>query len=82
MVKFKERILKAAKEKQLVDIQGSSHKTVSRFLNRNFAGQKGLTQNIQSNENPRHYPAKLSFRIEGQMKSFSDKIITTEPVLQ
>ena len=33
-VKDKERILKAAREKQL---QGSSHKTVSGFLKRNFA---------------------------------------------
>ena len=32
------------------DIQGSSHKTVNWFLNRNFTDQKGLEQNIQSDE--------------------------------
>ena len=38
-VKDKERILKAAREKQLSYLQGSSHKTGSWFLNRNFASQ-------------------------------------------
>ena len=42
-VKDKERILKAARQKQLVP-----DKTVSSFFNRNFAGQKGLARNIQS----------------------------------
>ena len=49
-VKDKERFLKAAREKQLSDLQGSSHKTVSCFLKRNFAGYKGLARNIQSHE--------------------------------
>ena len=49
-VKDKQRILKAAREKLLSYLQGSSHKTVSWFLNRNFAGQKGLAQNIQSDD--------------------------------
>ena len=41
--KYKERILKVERKKQLVTykdsyLQGSSHKTVSKFLKRNFAG--------------------------------------------
>ena len=44
-VKDKERILKAAREKQ-----ESYHKTVRRFLKRNTAGQKGLARNIQSHK--------------------------------
>ena len=41
MVKDKERILKAAREKQLSYLKGNTHKTVSCFLSRNL-GQKGL----------------------------------------
>ena len=37
-IKHKERILKAAREKQLVTYTGPPHKTVSEFLNRNFVG--------------------------------------------
>ena len=67
----------------------SSHNTISWFLKRNFAGKKGLARNIQSDEKlqPRLlYPAKLSFRIEGQIKCFPDKaklkeFIITKPVL-
>ena len=48
-VKYKERILKAAREKQIVTY---SHKTGSCFLKRNYAGQKGLAENIRCNEDP------------------------------
>ena len=48
-VKDKE-ILKSSKRKAVSYLQGSSHKTVSCFLKRNFAGQKGLARNIQSHE--------------------------------
>ena len=70
--------LKSSKKKAVSYLQGSSHKTVSSFLKRNFAGQKGLARNSGSQERqgpiPRLcYPAKLSFRIEGQIKSFPDK---------
>ena len=50
-VKNKERLLKAAREKQLVIYRMSSHKTVSWFLKGNIAGQKVLERNIQSHEN-------------------------------
>ena len=48
-VKGKERILKAAREKQSY-LQRSSHKIISSFLKRNFAGKKGLARSIQSDE--------------------------------
>ena len=47
-VKDKEN-LKAAREKESY-LQRSSHKTVSRFLKRNFAGNKGLERSIQDHE--------------------------------
>ena len=50
MTKVKERILKAARKKADSYPQKSSHKTVSWFLKRNFAGEKRLERSIQSNE--------------------------------
>ena len=73
-VKDKERILKAVREKQI----RSFHKTVSQFLKRNFAGYKDWQQIFEVMKSrdlqPRlFYPAKISFRIKGQIKSFPDK---------
>ena len=51
-VKDRERILKEAREKPGV-IQRSFHKTVIRFLKRNFEGKKGLARSIQSDEKQR-----------------------------
>ena len=48
-VKGKERILKAAREKQRVTFKGVIIR-LSRFLKRNFAGKKGLARSIQSEE--------------------------------
>ena len=87
-VKDKERILKAARGKQGVSyLQRNSRKTASRFLKRNFAGQKGLKVMKSNDLQPRLlYPAKLSFRIEGQIKSFPGNVklkefIITKPLL-
>ena len=49
-IKDKERILKAAREKETRYLQRSSHETVCWFLKRNFAGKKGLERSIQSDE--------------------------------
>ena len=50
-IKDKQRILKAAREKQRVTYKGvPSHKTTSWFLKRNFAGKKGLERIIWSHE--------------------------------
>ena len=86
-----EKILKAAKEKGDSYLQRSSHKTISWFLKRNLAGKKGLESSIPSHENkdlhPRWlYPAKLSFRMEGQIKYFPDRVklkefIITKPLV-
>ena len=45
-VKDKEKILKAARKKQLVIYKGSSIRLSADFLNRKLAGQKGITRNI------------------------------------
>jgi len=50
-VKDKERILKAAREKQFVTYKLCMlHKAISRNFNRNFAGRKGVAKYIQSIE--------------------------------
>ena len=41
-IKFKEKILKAAREKQKNNIQRNPHKIVNWFFSRNSAGQKGV----------------------------------------
>lgn len=55
------------------------YKAVSRFLNRNFSGQKGVAQYIQSAENKKNFQPKicylerLLFRFEEEIRSFLDK---------
>ena len=89
-IKDKERILKA-KRKGDNYLQRSSHKTVSLFLKRNLTGKKGLERIFKVRKckdlYPRVlYPAKLSLRMEGQIKCFPDKVklkefIITKPLL-
>ena len=87
-VKDKEN-LKSSKEKAISFLQGTFYKTISLFLNRNIVGQKGSARNIRNDEKQKPrllYPAKLSFRIQGQIKSFPDKnklkeFIITKPLL-
>ena len=50
MAKVKERILKAAREKQRVNYRGTPRKAISCFLYKNDAGQKGVARYIQSPE--------------------------------
>ena len=90
-MKQKERILEAAREKDTV-----TYKVVPRRLSADFSKEtlqarrvwqevfqvmkgKGLHPRLQ-------YPAKLSFRMEGQIKCFPDKVkleefIITKPLL-
>mgnify|MGYP002507583149 CR=1 FL=1 len=87
-VKDKERILKAAREKQLVTYKGAlirvSAETLQTIRSANEIFQVTKSKDLQ----PRLlYPAKLSFRSERQIKSFPDKrklkgFISTKPVLQ
>ena len=49
-MKDKERILKAAREKETVTYKGMPHKTISGFLKRKLTGKKKLERSIQSQE--------------------------------
>ena len=70
-VKNKERILKAARERQLVTCRGVPIRLSSNFSKKIFAGKKGLARNIQSHEkqdikprllNPHSYYLELKDR--------------------
>ena len=85
--------MKAARKKKVLNLQGKTDQVCSRPIHRNFAGQKGVAGYIQCAESEKNmqprtlYPARLSFKIEGEMKSFPDKqklkaFVTTKPALQ
>ena len=72
-IKYKERILKAAREKQLIICKATPIRLSAGF-SANFAGQKGEAQYIQSDKRKKPtakilYPARLSFRFERGIKS-------------
>ena len=91
-VKYKEGILEASREKQLVTYRGAPIRLAADFSKETMQDRRAWhkifnvmkTQDLQ----PRIlYPTKLSFIVEGQIKSFPDKnklkeFITTKPVLQ
>ena len=90
--KHKERILKAAREKQQVTYKGNpicltvdlSAETVQARREWQDIFKVLKEKNIQSRL---LYPARISFKIDGEMKRFSDKqklreFSTTKPALQ
>ena len=86
-VKDKERILRAAREKQIV-----TYKVVPIRLSANFSKETLQARRdwqevfkvmkIKDLQPRLLYPAKLSFRIEGQMKCISDKVKLKEFIIQ
>ena len=85
-IKDKERILEAAREKETV-----TYKEVPRRLSGDFSketlqtrrGWKKLFKVMKSKDlHPRLlYPAKLSFRMEGQIQCFPDKVKLKEFII-
>ena len=90
-VKDKKRILKAAREKQIVTYRGVPIRLSVDFSKETLQAKRDWQEIFKVMKSrdlqPRLlYPAKLSFRIEGQIKSFPDKkklkeFITTKPSL-
>ena len=76
--KGKERILKAAREKQLSSYRGVMVRLSADFSRETLQARRDWqeifkvmrSRDLQSRL---LYPAKLSFRIKGQIKSFPDK---------
>ena len=90
-IKDKERILKAAREKERVTYKGVPIRPSSDFSKETLQVRRGRKEVFEvmkgKDLHPRLlYPAKLSFRMEGQIKCFPDKVklkefITTKPLL-
>ena len=90
--KDKEKILKAARDKRSLIYMGRNIRLTADLSTETWQARKGW-QDIcrvlkEKNLQPRIlYPARLSFRIEGEIKSFQDRqklkdYVTTKPALQ
>ncbi|KAF0883407.1 LORF1 protein, partial [Crocuta crocuta] len=90
--KGKERILKAARDKQALTYKGRPIRLVSDLCTETCQARKEWQEifNVMNRKNmqPRIlYPASLTFRIEGEIKVFPKKqklkeFIPTQPALQ
>ena len=90
-MKDKERILKAAREKETVTYKGVLIRLSADFSKETLEARRGWKEVFKvmkgKDLHPRLlYPAKLSFRREGKIKCFSDnaklkKFIITKPLL-
>ena len=90
-IKQKERILEAAREKETVIYKGLTTRLTADFSKETLQARRGWQEVFQvmkgKDLHPRLlYPAKLSFRMEGKIKYFSDKVklkefIITKPLL-
>ena len=90
-MKQKKRILEAAREKDTVTYKGDPIRLSADFSKETLQARKAWKKVFQvmkgKDLHPRLlYPAKLSFRMEGQIKCFSDKVklkkfIITQPLL-
>ena len=90
-IKDKERILKAAREKETVSCKGVPIRLSADFSKETLQARRDWQEVFQvmkgKDLHPRLlYLAKLSFRMEGQIKRFPDKVkleefIITKPLL-
>ena len=81
-IKDKERILKAARQKETVTYKGVS----ADFSKETLKARRGWKEVFQvmkgKDLHPRLlYPAKLPFRMEGQIKCFPDKVKLKEFII-
>ena len=91
-IKHKEQILKAAREKQQITYKGIPIRITADLsietLQARMEWQDILRVMKENNLQPRVlYPARISFRYEGELRSFTDKqklreFSTTKPALQ
>ena len=89
-MKQKERILEAVREKDTVTYKGVPIRLSADLSKETFQARRGWQVFKVMKGKDLHsrllYPAKLSFRMEGQIKCFSDKVklkefIITKPLL-
>ena len=90
-IKDKEKILKAAREKETITYKGVPIRLLADFSKEALQARRGWQEVFQvmkgKNLHPRLlYPAKLLFRMKGQIKCFPEKVklkgfIITKPLL-
>ena len=90
-IKQKERILEAAREKDTVTYKGVPIRLSADFSKETLQARRGCQEvfKVMKGKDLHSrllYPAKLSFRMEGKIKCFSDKVklkefIITKPLL-
>ena len=87
-VKDKERILKAKREKQIVTYKGVPIRLSTNFSKETLQARRDWQEVFKDLQPRLLYPAKVSFRMEGQIKCFPDKVklkdlwfIITKPLL-
>ena len=90
-IKYKERILKAVRGKETVPYKGVPIRLSGDFSKETLQARRGWQEVFEvmkgKDLHPRLlYPAKLSFKLEGQIKCFPDKVklkefIITKPLL-
>ena len=85
-IKDKERILKAVREKETVTYKGVPRRLSGDFSKENFQARRGWQEVFQVMKGKDlHlrlvYPAKLSFRMEGQIKCLPGKIKLKEFII-
>ena len=78
MAKIKERILKAVREKQSVDYKGTPIRLSADFSRESLQPRREWQDIFKvlkgKNLQPRTlYPTRISFKIEGEIKNFSNK---------
>ena len=85
-IKDKERILKAAREKETVTYKGVPIRLSANFSKETLQARRGWKEVFEVRKgkdlHPRLlYPVKLSFRMEGQIKCFPDKVKLKEFII-
>ena len=91
-IKYKEKILKAAREKQQITYKGVPIRLTADLSARTLQARREWQDIFKvmkgKNLQPRLlYPARISFRFDGEFKTFTDKqklreFSTTKPALQ
>ena len=91
-IKDKEKLLKATREKRQITYKGTPIRLTADFSAESLQARREWHDifNVMKGENlqPRLlYPARISFRFDGEIKSFTDKqklreFSTTKPALQ
>ena len=91
-IKYKEKIFKAAREKQQITHKGISIRLTADFSAETLQARREWQDVFkvmkEKNLQPRSlYPARISFRFDGEIKSYTDKqklreFSTTKPALQ